>query len=339
MESFSYKDYIKCIHTMRLNAVMRLAEEERIYKISNNNNNYDSIIKKNLKNKDEILSLINKYLNPIEKIPKEEVELWNKPYKNKRYKNDEIEAIFKWNKKQIYFLIYYVEKITNKLFYKILNYCIDFMQDWIRNKKDTEKVHPLLVPIIIYTGKEKWKENIKSEGNEQQKNIYSKNKITPFYNFIEINKISDKELLESNSMFAYNMFIEKSKDKKDLKRRIKVLMQKIEDAEIKKKIIKQIEELLNQKIEKHKERGRLQQLNIKEEENIIMSTLIERLIKEEEQLIEENTEKIKNQIVRNMLMKNVKIETIERTTKKSIKEIYKIKSQVEAENLNKIATS
>lgn len=36
-----------------------------------------------------------------------------------------------------------------------------------------------------------------------------------------------------------------------------------------------------------------------------------------------------------MLMKNVKIEIIERTTKKSIKDIYKIKSQIEAENPSK----
>lgn len=291
MESFSYKDYIKCIHTMRLNAVMRLAEEEEMYKTSNSNNNYDNIIKKNLKDKEEVARLVNNYLNPIEKIPKEEIEICEKAYKNKRYQKDEIEAVFKWSKKQIYFLIYYEEKITNKLFYKILNYCIDFMQDWIRNKKETTKTYPLLVPIIIYTGKEKWKENIKTESKEQRISIYQKNKITPFFNLIEINRINDKELIEENSIFTYSMFIEKAKDKKDLKRRIRVLMQSIKDEEKKKNISKQIEELLKIKIEKHQEKGRLQQLNIKEDENIIMSSLIERLIKEEEQLIEENTEK------------------------------------------------
>ena len=33
MKTFTYKKYIECIHKLRLNAVLRLAEEETEYKL------------------------------------------------------------------------------------------------------------------------------------------------------------------------------------------------------------------------------------------------------------------------------------------------------------------
>lgn len=204
METFSYNNYIKCIHKMRLNEIIRVAEEAQTYKIEKNEDEYTKKIKDILRQKKEIIYIINNYLNPIEKVKSEEIEICNDRYRNTRYKEDEIELIYQSNKKNMYYLIYYQKKVNEKLSYKILNYCIDFMQDYIRKKKENNKTYPLLVPIVIYTGKEKWQEQKTTE---------------KFYNLIEIRKIPDKKLLESNNMFGNIMMIEKSNNKKDIKRR------------------------------------------------------------------------------------------------------------------------
>ncbi len=319
MKSFSYSDYVKCIHMMRLNAIMRLAEEEQKYKFTNISSNYNEKVKINLKNKKEVLNLINKYLSPVEKIQESEINLCTKPYKNKRYQDDKIEAVFKWNKKQIYFLIYFQENANDNLSYTILNYCIDFMQDWLKNNKETKKMYPILIPIIIYTGNEKWK--------EKQVQAYTDNKIEPFYNLIEINKITDKNLIESNNLFEYNMFVEKSKDTEDLKRRIKILMKTVKDIQTYRNLTELIEQLLNEKLEKNHIKGRLKNLAIKEGETT-MSALIERLIKEDEELMYEKEKQIKEQIAKNMILNGLSVEIIEKITNQSIKEIYKIKKQI-----------
>ncbi len=42
--------------------------------------------------------------------------------------------------------------------YRILNYCIDIIQEWKKSNKINQNTrYPIIVPIIIYTGNEKWK--------------------------------------------------------------------------------------------------------------------------------------------------------------------------------------
>ena len=64
MKTFTYKQYIKCIHTLRLNAVLQLAEKSAEYKV-NKNSNYlkDKLINIIFKNKEEIAKFINNFLN------------------------------------------------------------------------------------------------------------------------------------------------------------------------------------------------------------------------------------------------------------------------------------
>ena len=70
MEKFTYKDYIKCIHTLRLNAVLQLAEEGTKYNLEKNKQKdaYDKLIKSILKDKKEMEKLINGFLEPKAKI-------------------------------------------------------------------------------------------------------------------------------------------------------------------------------------------------------------------------------------------------------------------------------
>ena len=73
MKIFTYREYIKCIHTFRLNAVMQLAEESVEYQLEGSNKKdteEGEEIKKILQNKEEVSELINQFLDPREKIKK-----------------------------------------------------------------------------------------------------------------------------------------------------------------------------------------------------------------------------------------------------------------------------
>ena len=61
MKVFTYKNYIKCIHTLRLNAIFQLAEENANYNINRNkiNNRHDKLIKNILKDEKEMRKRIN----------------------------------------------------------------------------------------------------------------------------------------------------------------------------------------------------------------------------------------------------------------------------------------
>ena len=56
MKSFTYYDYIKYIHTLRLNAIFRLAEEGNEYKLGTKEKTKENFL---LGNKEEVSNLIN----------------------------------------------------------------------------------------------------------------------------------------------------------------------------------------------------------------------------------------------------------------------------------------
>ena len=59
MKVFTYKDYIRSIHQLRLNAVMELAEEKNNY--VKTRNTHDKLAKIVIKDKDEVIKFINNF--------------------------------------------------------------------------------------------------------------------------------------------------------------------------------------------------------------------------------------------------------------------------------------
>ena len=213
MKIFTYREYIKCIHTFRLNAVMQLAEESVEYQLEGSNKKdtkEGEEIKKILQNKEEVSELINQFLEPREKIKKEELMSYQNSYIIRKHQSKEVSFIYKLRRQEIFFLIEHQSSINSHISYQLLNYCLDIMQEWGKNKK-THKIvrYPIIVPIIIYTGSQKWKIE------KKEKDIDKRYKMQIDYNLIDINKISKQTLLEKNTMFGYTMFLEKVKNKKE----------------------------------------------------------------------------------------------------------------------------
>lgn len=152
-----------------------------------------------LEDKDEAINLINKYLEPKEKVKKEELEKYTSKYITKKYKNNDLPLIYKQKNTETFFLIEHLDYINNTIEYKILNYCIDIIYEWSKQKRFNSKTnYPKVVPIIIYTGTEKW--NIENRQKEETigENVLENYKIDIKLNVIETDEPEIDELEDEN---------------------------------------------------------------------------------------------------------------------------------------------
>lgn len=218
LKTFTYSQYIKCIHTFRLNAVMELAEEMTEYKLENTKERglQGELLKSILQNKEEVTRFINQFIEPREKIRQEDlVHYTTSSYITKRYRTKEADFVYKLKNKEVFFVLECQSKIDNKIDYKMLNYCLDIMREWTENKK-VKKVmgYPIIVPILIYTGNQKWKSSRKE--NLYEDYIFEENSMNLEYNFVDMNKFSKQVLLDRGSILSYVMLLEKSEGVEEL---------------------------------------------------------------------------------------------------------------------------
>ena len=197
-ESFTYDDYIKCIHTLRLNAVLELAEEKGNYNVHTKRKNhlYDNLIKDILSNTKEVASIINECLDLDYLIKEDELLVHKNSHIRRKNSLTYSDIIYKVNKKEVYFLIHYETEINTNIKLNILNNSIDIINDWCReNRFKQNKNYPSVVPIIIYTGNEEWKiEKINEKEKETNNNMYGNYNVEIPYNFIDIQRTNNSYL-------------------------------------------------------------------------------------------------------------------------------------------------
>ena len=237
MKIFTYYDYIKGIHSVRRNFISGLAEESTKYNLiptkddKKENKPHDKLIKEILKDKKEVVNLINKFLKPKEKIKEEEIEKYTNSYINKKYKSKEADIVYKMKHKDVYFLIEHQSTVDYNMPYRILNYCIDIVQEWKKEQKNRFAKYPIIVPIVVYTGQTKW--NVPRNYKDQQikTTTFDQYRIDLEYNLIDVNLYNIKDLLEKETMFSYALIMEKSKDKESFVRNIKLIVEKENNKE------------------------------------------------------------------------------------------------------------
>ena len=85
-----------------------------------------------------------------------------------------------------------------------------------RLKEKSYKI-PMVIPIVLYTGKRKWNKLLIND-IEEKIDGYAKNWLE--YTLIDVNKFSKEELLADNLIITKAMLIEKSKNKEELYKNI-----------------------------------------------------------------------------------------------------------------------
>ena len=230
MKVFTYKDYIKCIHTLRLNAAFKLAEESSKYRYTNDDSEGKKIIKNILKDQKEFAIFINDFLDINEKIESKNLLKYDTNYICSKYKIDQSKLIYKLKNREIFFLVDEIFELDNIILYEILNYCINIMQEWnISNKIRGESKYPVIVPILIYTGIKKVNNKCIQNKNQIGDYIFTNYNITLNYNLIDVNKMSMDYLFKKNSLVSFGMILEKSKEKVELQKNLIKISEKIKN--------------------------------------------------------------------------------------------------------------
>ena len=213
---------------------------------------HDKIMKKILSNKKEAVKFINRTVNLQNKVTQESIEIYNKEYITDSLEIRQADVIYKLKNNNIFFLIEHQSKVDYSIPYRILEYKTEILKYNVDKERMKQKDYkmPLIIAIVLYTGKESWK--VKQEFCQVQEecSTYLKEKlgISSFYILEDINKISEEELLESNNFLEKIFLLEKSKSKEDLKENFIKIIQKLKKEELEKKIAKEDKEEFEENI-------------------------------------------------------------------------------------------
>ena len=299
---------------------------------------HDKIFRTVLDRKSDAIALINKALNT--QLEEKDIEKYNSSFINKVFQNREADIVYKIKDRSIFILIEHQTKVDYLMPYRILEYEVAIMQsaidlDKIKNK---ESKIPLVIPIVLYTGNKKW--NAKKYLEENQEKIKRIENGLGNYNLIDINEMTEKELLEDNSFISKMMLIEKSKNTENIVEILEKIVKitKEEDKETLRRIISII---LEEKIGITKAKELIEKMEGDEGNMLAVVDMIRREnqmyieIGKKEGKIEGKKEgkkegvkqgelKEKIKIVTNMLKEKFNIETIQKITGINKEEIEKI---------------
>lgn len=286
------------------------------------NHQHDKIFRTVLDRKSDAIVLINKALNT--QLEVQDIEKYNSSFINKVFQNREADIVYKIKDRSIFILIEHQTKVDYLMPYRILEYEVAIMQsaidlDKIKNK---ESKIPLVISIVLYTGNKKW--NAKKYLEENQEKIEGIENGLGNYNLIDINELTEKELLEDNSFISKMMLIEKSKNTENIVEILEKIV-KITKEEDKDTLRRIISIILEEKIGITKAKELIEKM---EGDEGNMLAVVDMIRRENQMYIEigkkegELKEKIK--IVTNMLKEKFNIETIQKITGINKEEIEKI---------------
>lgn len=305
---------------------MQLAEESAKYNLNQVEKKYshDKLIKNILQDTEEATQFINQFVVPREKVKEEELTRYTNRYITKKYKSKEADLVYKLKNQEIFFLIEHQSTIDYNMPYRMLNYCLDIMQEWSRNKKIGKNTrYPIIVPIVIYTGNQKWKMPRNFREKQIGDYVFERYQIELEYNFIDINKFPRQMLLQKNSMFGYIMFLEKAQTREELVGNLEIIIESTQSKKILEEFVNIISYLLEDTLEEE-----IKQKLLKKIERKVGEKEMDRLESLVNRMRAENNRRVQKEIVKNMISIKLDEKIILQTTKIKEEELEKIKEEL-----------
>ncbi len=211
MKYFTYKDYIKCIHTLRLNSIMKLAESMETYNIRKNNeaNLYKRLCTNLLKNPKHLSEFLSEFLKSDIEIEENNLKPYTNDFMDKKIKSN---LTYKLANTDIFFVIQCTEKSNNKVIYTLLDTCIDIMRKYCQTRKESDLLRlPVIIPIIVYIGDDKW--DVYDERDNKYKSDYRTSELSNLnlkYNLYNYRLLDNKVSEKKKSLFEKILSIKKS---------------------------------------------------------------------------------------------------------------------------------
>ena len=202
------------------------------------NQEHDKIFRTILDKKENAALIINKAID--EKIEIKDIEKYKNSFVNKVFQNREADIVYKMKDKNIFFLIEHQTKIDYSMPFRILEYEVAIMKSAIDMNKIKTKNYklPLVISIVLYTGNRKW--NAAEYLQKSQETLRNIKEDVGKYNLIDVNNLTEKELLEDDTFITKMLLIEKSKNTEETVEKLEKVIErtKEEDKDVLIRIIK-----------------------------------------------------------------------------------------------------
>lgn len=207
MVIFSYIEYLK--YSRIIKEEYSLNEEVAEYKYDNKkiNHIHDKTFRKILDDKKEFTIFINKIFNLEEKLEEKDIEKYNRKFVSVDYTNQESDVIYKLKNKEIFILVEHQTKIDKKMPIRILKYELEIIRS--RMDENNRLEFPIIIPIVLYTGKQRWNAKINYPSYNSELARYRGLKKVE-YNLVDINDHTIEDLYKENSILTKIMILEKS---------------------------------------------------------------------------------------------------------------------------------
>ncbi len=327
-------DYIRYRRTHP--EIMILAEEGEEYKIptkeeikygqkniENVDKKHDKMLKVIFSKKKEVARFLNQFLKLEGKIEEEQLVQCSTEFITKQYKEKQADIVYRLKEKPVYFLIEHQSTVNQEMVEKIGDYTKQIME----REETNNLLYPIVVPIVIYTGFQKWTAKTKFSQKQYYEKAYRKYQNTSlWYNLITVQDYTFKELQETTTRFTSFMIMEKCKTKEEMLIYTKKIINKLKkekNKELAKDIIKNIMALF---FEKSVITKMLEELERKEE--VSMSPATKMLFDLQLEGEKRGIMKTIKETAQKMLKKNMDLKDIEEITGLSKEEIEKLQECV-----------
>ena len=204
MVYFSFNDFVDCEQSGEIYKVKKIGEEIVKYEQVNGKIKKESIetsIIDIIKNKTELKKFLNDFFEMEQVMGLNDIVYCNKIKTKIDISNENI-VICKIKNKEIFIIIKEISEIDTNIAYKMFEHSINIIDRWNKEKETQNIRNPIVIPIVIYTGKKVWK-NFNSQIKGKIKYVrFKNNRINFSYNVLNVNEISKEELKNMESEVA-----------------------------------------------------------------------------------------------------------------------------------------
>lgn len=286
------------------------------------NQKHDKMYRTILSNKKDVAYIINEALNLAKKtkVTPGELEKYKSSFVTNQFKNREADIVYKIKNANIFFLIEHQSKPDYSIPYRIEEYKLEIMKSAIDLKKARTQQYemPVVIPIVIYTGKAKW--NVRKYLEQIKDNRFKEVNLLQ-YNLIDINKYSNKRLEESDNFIDKIFLLEKAKNADETIKMIKLIIPKLKEQEEKQTLTSIIIAILQRKIGEEKAK---EILKVIKKEGTPMLAVLEMIDKENRRIRREGIKEGIEKMIKEMNKNNLSEEQIVKISRLSKEEIHRI---------------
>ena len=242
--------------------------KEEHKKLNEKHQRHDKIVRDILNDKEEVVKIINKYVNVENELKKEEIEKYETRYITKNYQNKEADIVYKLKGKDVYFLLEHQTKVEKAMAYRMAEYSLEIMRSRIGNKIYEQTKYPRVIPIVIYTGKPKWTaDRFLNNIQEEYKIKNNKCQLQLGYNLIDIR--NKEEAIEDDLLTSKISILEKAKNTEEILEIIDKLAKNVTKEEKRETLKRIVEYLLDDKLLKEEMEEIKEKLKNKERDDIM----------------------------------------------------------------------